>query len=143
LNKSENHVPVYREIKLEFRPLTSNRKKIERKILLRDLILKELGQDIKNIQDRCENKRLLINAVFSLIESEQQGRSKPDLDNLLKILLDVLSINMVNGQSPIEGVGIIHDDSQIYEIRCKKIPLNEDSVNEGLKLQISTFNKLE
>lgn len=123
-NKSESHTPIYREINLEFRPLTSSRKKIERKILLKGLIVKEFGKDLKKIQERCKNHRLLINAVFYLMESEQKGRSKPDIDNLLKILLDVLSINMVNGQSPVPGVGLIHDDSQIYEIRCKKIPLD-------------------
>lgn len=121
--------------------MTSGRKKIERKTLLKDLIVKEFGKDLKKIQDRCENQRLLINAIFHLIESEQKGRSKPDLDNLLKILLDVLSISMVNGQSSIPGVGLIQNDSQIYEIRCKKIPLDKDSDKEGLDLQISVFKK--
>lgn len=140
-HNSQSHIPVYREIHLEFRPMTSNRKKIERKTLLKNLIVKEFGKDLKKIRERCENKSLLINAVFHLIESEQKGRSKPDLDNLLKILLDVLSTNMVNGQSPIPGVDLIKDDSQIYEIRCRKIPLKEDSDKEGLDLQVSVFKK--
>lgn len=121
--------------------MTSSRKKIERKKFLKDLIIKEFGNDLEKIQERCEDKRLLINAVFHLIESNRKGRSKPDLDNLLKILLDVLSVNLVNGQSSIPGVGLIHDDSQIYEIRCKKIPLDEDSDKEGLDLQISIFKQ--
>jgi len=136
-----SHKPVFREIKLRgFPQLTSNRKKVERKEKLKDLIEKAIGKDLKKIQKRCENEHLLINVSFRVIESDEKGRSKTDLDNLLKILLDVLSINMVNGQTPISGVGLVNNDAQIYEIRCKKIPVTLSN-DEGINLQISIIPK--
>ena len=133
----ESHKPVFREITLRgFPQLTSSRKKVERKERLKDLIEKEIGKDLKKIQKKCENERLLINVSFHVIESDEKGRSKTDLDNLLKILLDVLSVNMVNGQTPISGVGLVKNDAQIYEIRCKKIPVALPN-DEGINLQIS------
>lgn len=77
---------------------------------------------------------------FRVIESDEKGRSKTDLDNLLKILLDVLSINIVNGQTPISGLGLIQNDAQIYEIRCKKIPITQET-DEGINIQISVIPK--
>ncbi|MGI0018230.1 MAG: RusA family crossover junction endodeoxyribonuclease, partial [Nitrosotalea sp.] len=73
------------------------------------------------------------------LESDEKGRSKTDLDNLLKLFLDVLSVNMVNGQTPIPGVGLIKDDSQIYEIRCKKIPVSLPE-DEKINFQISIIS---
>lgn len=43
---------------------------------------------------------------------------------------------MVNGQTPISGVGLVKNDAQIYEIRCKKIPVTLPN-DEGINLQIS------
>ncbi len=137
--KSGNHEPVHEEIKLrKFTSLTSNRKKLERKEKLRDLIKNKFGKELQKIRTRCEDKRLLMKVVFYVIESDEKGRSKPDLDNLLKSLCDVLSINMVNGQKLFPGVGLMRNDSQIYEIRCKKKPV--DTLDEeGIDLQISIF----
>lgn len=133
----QSHKAVFREIKLVGTPLTSSsRKKVERKKQLKSLIEKELGKDLKKIRERCKDKRLLIDVSFRVIESDETGHSKRDLDNLLKILLDVLSVNMVNGQDPILGVGLVENDSQIYEIRCKKIPVNLEN-EERVDLQIS------
>jgi Holliday junction resolvase RusA-like endonuclease len=142
--KSESHRSVFRQINLrKFRPLTaSSSKKVARKMKLKELIEEKIGKDLKKIQRRCEGEHLLIDVVFHVIESDKKGRSKSDLDNLLKPLFDVLSINMVNGQKPISGVGLIKDDSQIYEIRCKKVSVKEDEPdNEGLDLQISIIPK--
>lgn len=138
--KSRNHEPVHQEIKLRgFTPLTSSSpKKLERKEKLRNLIEKEFGNDLEKIQKRCKDHHLLIKVVFHTIESVEKGRSKPDLDNLLKPLFDVLSVNMVNGQEIRPGIGLMTDDSQIYEIRCKKKPV-VISDDEGIDLQISIF----
>lgn len=137
-----SHKVVFRKIELRgFQQLTSSsRKKIVRKEKLKDLIKKEIGKDLKNIQKRCENEHLLIDVTFHVIESDEIGRSKTDLDNLLKILLDVLSTNMVNGQTPIPGVGLIRNDAQIYEIRCKKVPVTLQN-DEGIDLQISVIHR--
>lgn len=137
---SNTHTPVFREINIDTQPLTSSQKKIKRKQNLKDLIKNKLEKQLEKIQKRCENEKLLINVKFRVMESEEKGRSKTDLDNLLKILLDVLSKNMVNGQDPIPGVGIVQNDSQIYEIRCKKLPVLSPE-KEGIDLQISIMNK--
>jgi len=129
--------PAFREIKIrKFNPGTSNIKKIERKGLLKKEIMSKIGKDIKKIQDRCKKKPLLIDVRFYLYYSDEQGRTKKDLDNLLKILLDVLSVNMINGQNPIEGLGIVMDDSDIRKITCEKQIVNSTE-GEGIDLQIS------
>jgi Holliday junction resolvase RusA-like endonuclease len=141
MEKINHHEPVHEKIKIrKFTPLTSSgSKKLERKKILRDMIEAKFGKDLEKIQKRCIGNPLLLKVVFYIIESDKKGRSKSDLDNLLKPLCDVLSVNMVNGQDIVPGVGLIQNDSQIYEIRCKKIPLHEDSDKEGLDLQISIF----
>lgn len=56
-------------------------------------------------------------------DCSEQGRTKKDLDNLLKIL-DVLSVNMVNGQDPVKGLRIVRDESDIRQIKCEKHLVN-------------------
>jgi len=129
--------PVFREIKIRgFNPGTSNKRKIERKELLKKEIESKIGKDLKKIQDRCKKRPLLIDVSFYLYYSDEQGRIKKDLDNLLKILLDVLSVNMINGQNPIEGLGLMMDDSDIRKITCEKQIVNSTE-KEGIDLQIS------
>jgi len=129
--------PVFREIKIRgFNPGTSNRKKIERKELLKQEIGSKIDKDLKKVQSRCKKRPLLIDVRFYLYYSDVQGRTKKDLDNLLKILLDVLSVNMTNGQKPIEGLGIVMDDSDIRKIICEKQIVNS-AEKEGIDLQIS------
>ena len=53
-----------------------------------------------------------------------------------KILLDVLSVNMVNGQGKLRGLGFLRDDSEIFKIHCEKKLVN-DPKNRGLDLKIS------
>jgi len=137
---SKSHKPVFRQIRLSFTPLTASSKKIDRKIQLKKLLEDKFSKDLKKIKERCENEHLLIDVDFYVLESDKKGRSKPDLDNLLKILFDVLSENMVNGQNARPGLGIMKNDSQIYEIKCSKIPLSEDNSDEGLTLQISIIS---
>lgn len=129
--------PVFREIKIrEFNPGTSSKRKIERKKLLKKEIESEIGKNLKKVQSRCKRGPLLIDVRFYLYYSDEQGRTKKDLDNLLKILLDVLSVNMINGQNPLEGLGIVMDDSDIRKIICEKQIVNSTE-QEGIDLQIS------
>ena len=79
---------------------------------------------------------MFVNVHYYLLKSEDVGSSKKDLDNLLKILFDVLSVNMVNGQKPINGLGIMRDDSAIEKIECEKTEvISPEKV--GLSLMIS------
>jgi len=43
---------------------------------------------------------------------------------------------MINGQNPIEGLGIVMDDSDIRKITCEKQIVNSTE-GEGIDLQIS------
>jgi len=103
---------------------------------LEQRIEKGIGKDLKKVQNRCKKRPLLIDLKFYLYYSDEQGRIKKDLDNLLKILLDVLSVNMINGQNPLDGLGIVMDDSDIRKIKCEKQLVNSLE-KEGLDLQIS------
>ena len=130
--------PVFSEIKIRgFNPRTSSKKKIERKENLKKEIKAKIGKDLQKIQNRCKDRPLFIDVCFSLHDSGVLGSAKKDLDNLMKILLDVLSVNMINGQKPIEGLGIVRDDSDIRKITCKKETVNSPEC-AGLDLQIST-----
>ncbi len=137
MTSKKSHESVFRQIELpDFTPLTASSNKVDRKIQLKKLIENKLGKDLEKIKKRCKDAHLLIDVTFYVVESTKIGRSKPDLDNLLKILFDVLSENMVSGQH-LPGIGIMKDDSQIYEIKCKKIPSNENNPREGLIFHIS------
>ena len=129
--------PAYREIKVTgVIPKTAGKKKILRKKLLKEKFEDEIDKDLKKIQTRCKNNPISINVKFYLFYAEEQGRTKKDLDNLLKILLDVLSVNMVNGQKPEPGLGIVRDDSDIRQIKCEKFVVNSPE-KEGIELLIS------
>ena len=139
MTNKKSHESVFRQIELpDFTPLTASSNKVDRKRQLKKLIENKLGKDLEKIKKRCKDAHLLIDVTFYVVESTKIGRSKPDLDNLLKILFDVLSENMVSGKH-LPGVGVMKDDSQIYEIKCKKIPSNEDNPREGLNFQISVI----
>ena len=79
----------------EFNPATSVRNIIDRKKHLRRA-LEEKIQDLEKLRDRCKGKQLGIDVHFYLYsKSQETGRSKKDLDNLLKILCDVLPEHMI------------------------------------------------
>jgi len=138
LTSKKSHESVFRPIELpDFTPLTASSKKVDRKIALRKLIENKFGKHLEKVKKRCKDEHLLLDVTFYVVESDKEGRSKPDLDNLLKILLDVLSENMVNGQNALPGLGIMKNDSQIYEIKCKKIPSDENNPRTGLVFHIS------
>lgn len=129
--------PAFREIEIRgLNPETAGKKKIERKNILKKAIREHLGKNLQKIQNRCKNKPLYIDVCFYLYYSDELGSTKKDLDNLMKILLDVLSVNMINGQKPIEGLGIVRDDSDIRKITCKKEIVNSFE-GAGIDLQIS------
>lgn len=124
--------------KIEIRnytPVTASSKKVERKKELFKKLKKEIGKNLPKLTKLSIDKPLTIDVCYYLLESSESGKSKKDLDNLLKILFDVLSVNMNNGQVPIKGLGLMHDDTYVYKIKCEK---KENSQNrEGFDLKIS------
>jgi len=130
---------VLKKIKIrKFSPVTARDDKIERKKILRDKLKAAFGKDLSKFKKNVLNDpKFSIDVCFRLLESDKHGRPKKDLDNLLKILFDVLSENMVSsGQKPINGLGIMKDDSYIYKIKCEKKPVKFED-REGIDLKIS------
>lgn len=118
-----------------YSPVTASSKKVERKKQLYRKLRKAIGKDLSKIKKLSINKPLTIDVRYYLLESSESGKSKKDLDNLLKILFDVLSVNMLNGQDPLKGLGFMKDDTYVYKIKCEK---KENSRNrEGFDLKIS------
>lgn len=121
-----------------FNPETSGKNKIARKNAFRIRLKNKIGKNLTKVQQKSRRYPLLIDVCFYLYHSDESGRSKKDLDNLLKILFDVLSDNMVNGQVPKKGLSIMTDDSFVYKIKCEKKLVNSES-REGLDLMISRY----
>jgi len=123
-----------------FEPLTAGHSnEVERKQILKDKILDSINQDSGNLKD-CLDKQLSLSVIFHLLKNtDQSKRYEKDLDNLLKILLDVLPEHMDNTSKP-EGLGLIRDnnDYMIFEIHCRK-DLVDDESQEGLDIEISEF----
>ncbi len=118
----------------DYPPVTASSKKVERKQELYRKLKKEIGKDLSKIKKLSMGEPLTIDVCYYLLESSKSGKSKKDLDNLLKILFDVLSVNMVNGQKPLKGLGLMKDDTFVYKIKCEK---KENSKNrEGFDLKI-------
>lgn len=105
----------------DYTPVTANSKKrVERKKELYRKLKKAIGSDLTKIKKLSKKYPLTIDVRYYLLESNESGKSKKDLDNLLKILFDVLSVNMINGQKPIKGLGLMIDDTYVYKIKCEK-----------------------
>jgi len=104
----------------DYTPVTASSDKINRKKDLYKKLKKTIGTDLTKIKKLSINNPLMIDIRYYLLESSESGKSKKDIDNLLKILFDVLSVNMINGQKPIKGLGLMKDDTYIYKIKCEK-----------------------
>ena len=119
----------------EFEPKTAKaQEEVERKIELRDKILESM-RSLK-LPKTFRDQKLAINVKFYLWGGTNvEGRKKKDLDNLLKIVCDVLPDYMdKDKQNP--GLGLMETDNSIYEIHCTKtIVLKEE--DEGLDIEIS------
>ena len=108
-----------------FNSLTSSKQPRQKKIAMKKAILNELGErklKLSDIQLRCKERPLGVKAIFYLLKSGTEGDSKKDLDNLLKILFDVLSDDMIknNKEEELRGLGLMKDDEMVFEVRSSK-----------------------
>ena len=138
--KKKSHIIEIRK----FEPLTASSDVVARKIKLKETI----ERDTKNLDDIrkfCQNKKLSITVQFFLYDGSKdenpqpKGRIKKDLDNLLKIVLDVLPEKM-DSEGTNDGLGLIKKDYDdlVYEIKTtKEIVLKKD--NEGIDIVISEW----
>jgi len=98
-------------------------------------------KNLSELQDKCKGKKLSINVTFYLNEDTPDKTSyKKDLDNLLKILMDVIKEEMDDNEKKI-GLGLVieNKDEEIFEIIChKEFVSNED--DEGIDLVVSEWN---
>ena len=118
-------------------PETASKNSMKRKRKLKLAIGKKIGKRLSKIRERTLNRHLMIDVTYRLYVDKNSGSSKKDIDNLLKILFDVLSKNMVNGQESKKGLGITLDDSFIHEIKAKKIEVTSKK-EQGFDLMISS-----
>jgi len=141
LKNSQN---VYTKITLKkFSPVTAGKKVLQRKKDLRDAIKHELGEKkLKKIQERCRGKHLFLDVKYRLAKTSESGRSQKDLDNLIKILFDVLPdyIASHSKDKEFEGLGLIENDRDVFKICSEKEIVGPDST-EGLDLIISIMDQ--
>lgn len=131
------------KISVAYVPRTSNRKDPEKKEQLRDKIIEAIGtsgQDLDLLKEKClKEDYLSLDVKYRLYNDPKvEGRSRKDIDNLLKILLDVLPQRLsVQDRKGRKGLGIISDDkdTKIFEIHCSKILVDTER-EEGMDLEI-------
>ncbi len=135
------------KIKLRpFEPKTASSDVVNRKIQLKEEIERKT-KNLDDIRDFCKNKKLSITVRFYLYDGSEdkipqpEGRTKKDLDNLLKIVLDVLPEKMDTAGKN-DGLGLIKRDydNLVYEIHStKEIVTNKDK--EGIDIEISEWKE--
>ncbi len=107
----------------------------ERQGRLRSAILERVTQnEIGKFKEALKGRLVTITLGFFLWKGSAKTtntRAVKDLDNLMKIIFDVLG----NGQ---QGLGLLEEDSYICEVYAKK-ELVEDSSEEGLRIIIEEY----
>ncbi|MBM3896850.1 MAG: hypothetical protein FJ360_03845 [Thaumarchaeota archaeon] len=134
-------LPIYKLTVKNYTPKTSHSQKdTPRKAELREII-KQQNNSIEEIKRGCRGKNLSLDITFKLYDSNDGTAYKTDLDNLLKILLDVLKEKNSDNSITYDGIGIIQDDHDylIHEIKCKKEIVHE-MPEAGFTIKISEFH---
>lgn len=125
-----------------FEPKTAkSQEEVRRKKELRDFI-KENSSNLDTVINSCRDKeKVTVDVCFNLYDGIKNDTTRydKDLDNLLKIVLDVLPDYMDNKQEDREiGLGIIQNDKQVFEIHSYK-KFVQDISQEGIDIIISEF----
>lgn len=102
---------------------------------LRSAILERVTQaEVAKFKDALKGRLVTITLGFFLWKGSTKTtntRAVKDLDNLMKIIFDVLG----KGQ---QGLGLLEEDSYICEVYAKK-ELVEESSEEGLRIIIEEY----
>ena len=127
----------------EFEPKTAKPgEEVKRKIQLRDLILINT-KNLSEIRNSSRGKELSLEICFNLYHGEPKdtARYTKDLDNLLKIVLDVLP-EFMDSEHKEHGLGLIESDKDdlIFEVHASK-QLVSDKKLEGIDIEISEWKK--
>jgi len=126
----------------DFEPLTDNDNTIERK----NILLKKIRDKInlEKAEKKCENILFSLKVVHYLnIDSKIVGQYKKDLDNMTKIVADVLTDYLTaqdeqNKQKT--GLGLIRDDKDIHELHLTKKFVGNDA-EQGLDITLYKWSK--
>jgi Holliday junction resolvase RusA-like endonuclease len=106
---------------------------------LRTAIMERVSQnELAKFKEALKGRLVTITLGFFLWKGSTKTtntRAVKDLDNLMKIIFDVLG----KGQ---QGLGLLEDDSYICEVYAKK-ELVEDSSEEGLRVIIEEYEDEE
>ena len=125
-----------------FEPLTDNDNTIERK----NILLKKIRDKInlEKAKKKCKNILFSLKVVYYLnIDSKIVGQYKKDLDNMTKIVADVLTDYLTaqdeqNKQKT--GLGLIRDDKDIHELHLVKKFVGNDA-EQGLDIVLYKWSK--
>ncbi len=110
-----------------------------KKVEFRDRLQAQIG-NLAAMQSACRGKMLSVNICFFLYgKSRVRTRAEKDLDNMLKIVLDVLPDYMDQDRTE-KGLGLMEDkkDHMIFEIHAVK-RLVEDEAQEGIDIEVSEW----
>ena len=115
----------------------------ERKKKLRDAFDEQNKSDLPKIIENCrDEEKLFVKVKFNLNDQAENPTSfKKDLDNMLKVLLDVLPEEMDdNTKEP--GLGIIkgNEDERVWKIHCIKNFVHTEE-EEGIEIEFHEFNE--
>ena len=100
----------------------------------------EQNKNLGELQDKCRGKKLSLNVTFYLNKNTPNKTSyKKDLDNLLKILMDVIKEEMDDDKKK-AGLGLVieNKDEEIFEINCHKEFVSSKD-DEGIDLVVSEY----
>lgn len=121
-----------------FKPKTAKRGKeitVRKKALQKAFV--DQNKNLGDLQEKCKGKNLSIKVVFYLNKNTPDKSSfKKDLDNLLKILMDVIKEEMDDSEKKI-GLGLIvrNEDEVVFNIDCHKEFVSSDE-EEGIDLEV-------
>ena len=121
----------------DFEPHTDNDNPIERKMALQAKIKEQI--DLEKVKKDCEGKLFSFSVIYYLNKNTKiQGQYKKDLDNMTKIVCDVLT-DYLSEQDKISnqktGLGLMHDDEDIHELHLVKKFVDKDS-DQGLDITL-------
>ena len=126
-------------IRGDFEPKTAKPgQEVERKIELRDIIRSRI-KNLDEIRQNCNRKKIALDICFYLNKEriEDESRYEKDLDNLMKIVMDVLP-NYMDKAEKNKGLGLFENDNLVYDIHAtKEFVFNE--AKEGIEIRISEY----
>ena|SRR2546425_3784233 len=120
----------------QFTPKTLRVTPIQKKREFRDRMLAEIN-NIAEVRKFSRGRPLSVAVHFYLYSgSDEEGRAKKDLDNLVKIVLDTLADHVDRAHTE-SGLALIEEDGDhlIFEL-CASKKLVTDPKEEGIDLEI-------